>query len=127
MTSMWLGKWEVESIDGQPAEQNLGERLNPDIFISWNYTFYDDGRFESKILQDTGKGIMTTTVSGTYQISGNIYTTRTTSAIASINETSMPIPEVGDLHQTGTWSRSGDTLTLIPDGSSIKALKRIYE
>ena len=53
----WLGTWSLESMGGQPTALNLAGSLKSDIFISWNYTFYENGRFVSKLLQDTGKGI----------------------------------------------------------------------
>ena len=57
----WLGTWSLEFIDGEPTAENLASDLGSDIFVSWNYTFYADGRFESKLRQDTGNGIITTT------------------------------------------------------------------
>ena len=48
----------------------------------------------------------------------------TTSAAASMNTTSMPIPDAVGLNQAGTWSRAGDVLTLDPVGSSVTVLKR---
>ena len=67
---------------------------------------------------------LVTTILGTYQVSGNRYTTETTSAAASMNTTSMPIPDAVGLNQAGTWSRAGDVLTLDPVGSSVTVLKR---
>ena len=85
---------------------------------------FDDGTFASKLSQDTGSGILVTTIVGTYQASGNRYTTETTSAAASMNTTSMSVPDAVGLNQAGTWSRAGDVLTLDPVGSSVKVLKQ---
>ena len=119
---VWLGTWSLEFINGEPTAKNLASGLGSDIFISWNYTFYADGQFESKLHQDTGDGIITTTASGTYEISANTYNTVLKEAIMSMGSTSVPIPNVTS-YQSGTWSRRGDTLTMIPVGSSTKVFK----
>ena len=118
----WLGAWSLEFIGGQSTEDNLAGDLQSDIFLSWNHTFYADGRFESKLRQDTGKGILTTTTYGTYQVSGNKYNTVLKEAVMSIGSTSVPIPDITS-YQSGTWSRTGDTLTMIPIGSATKVFK----
>ena len=124
MNEEWLNTWLVESIDGHSPEQHLAASLKSDRFVSWEYTFFDDGTFASKLSQDTGSGILVTTILGTYQVAGNRYATETTSAAASMNTTSVPVPDVVGLNQDGTWSRAGDALTLVPLGSPIKVLKR---
>ena len=124
MNEEWLGVWLVDSIDGDSPEQHLAARLVSDRFVSWEYTFFDDGTFASKLSQDTGSGILVTTILGTYQVSGNRYTTETTSAAASMNTTSMPIPDAVGLNQAGMWSRVGEALTLDPVGSSVTVLNR---
>ena len=121
----WLGTWSLEFINGEPTAKNLSSDLGSDIFVSWNYTFYADGRFESKLRQDTGTGIITTTASGTYEVSGNTYNTVLKEAIMSIGSASVSIPNITS-YQSGTWSRTGDTLTMIPVGSSTKVFKRKY-
>lgn len=121
----WLGTWSLEFIDGEPTAENLASGLGSDIFVSWNYTFYAYGRFESKLRQDTGNGIITTTASGTYEVSSNRYNTVLKEATMSIGSTSVPVPDITS-YQSGTWSRTGDTLTLIPVGSSTKVFKRKY-
>ena len=118
----WLGTWSLELIGGQSTEDNLAGDLQSDIFLSWNHTFYAAGRFESKLRQDTGKGILTTTTYGTYQVSGNKYNTELKEAVMSIGSTSVPIPDMTS-YQSGTWSRTGDTLTMIPIGSATKVFK----
>ena len=112
MNEEWLGAWSVESIDEHSPEQHLATSLGSDRFVSWEYTFFDDGTFASKLSQDTGGGILVTTILGTYQVSVNRYTTETTSAAASMNTTSMAIPDAVGLDQAGAWSRVGDILTL---------------
>ncbi len=118
----WLGTWSLELIGGQSTEDNLAGDLQSDIFLSWNHTFYAAGRFESKLRQYTGKGILTTTTYGTYQVSGNKYNTELKEAVMSIGSTSVPIPDMTS-YQSGTWSRTGDTLTMIPIGSATKVFK----
>ena len=118
----WLGTWSLEFIGGQSTEENLAESLQSDIFLSWNHTFYVDGRFESKLRQDTGNGIITTTTYGTYQVSGDKYNTVLKEAIMSMGSTSVPIPNITS-YQSGTWSRMENTLTMIPVGSSTKVFE----
>ena len=43
----------------------------------------------------------------------------------SMGTTNVPIPDITS-YQSGTWSRAGDTLTMIPVGSSTKVFKRKY-
>ena len=126
MNEEWLGPWSVESIDRHSPEQHLAASLGSDRFVSWEYTFFDDGTFASKLSQDTGGGILVTTILGTYQVSGNRYTTETTSAAASMNTTSVAIPDAVGLNQAGTWSKAGDVLTLVPLGAPLNVLKRNY-
>ena len=121
----WLGTWSLESIGSRSTGQHLAGSLQSDIFVSWNWTFFADGQFDSKLIQDTGQGIITTTASGTYQVSGDMYETMLNEAIMSMDETSVPIPNVTS-HQIGTWSRTGETLSIIPAGSPTKVFKRIY-
>ena len=59
---------------------------------------------------------------GTYQVSGNKYNTELKEAVMSIGSTSVPIPDMTS-YQSGTWSRTGDTLTMIPIGSATKVFK----
>ena len=118
----WLGTWSLELINGQSTAENLAGSLKSDIFLSWNYTFYVDGRFEAKLRQDTGKGIITTTTYRTYEVSGNRYNTVLKEAIMSMGPTSVPIPDMTS-YQSGTWLRTGDTLTVIPVDSATKVFK----
>ena len=118
----WFGTWSLEFIGDQSTEENLAEDLQSDIFLSWNHTFHTNGRFESKLRQDTGEGILTTTTYGTYQISGNTYNTVLKEAIRSLGSASVRIPNITS-YQSGTWSRVGDTLTMIPVDSATKVFK----
>ncbi len=118
----WLGTWSLELIGGQSTEDNLAGDLQSDIFLSGDHTFYADGRFESKLRQDTGKGIPTTTAYGTYEVFGNRYNTVLMGVTTSIGSTSIPVPDITS-YQSGTWSRTGDMLTMIPVDSSTKVFK----
>lgn len=118
----WLGTWSLESINGEPTAANLALGLGYDIFVSWNYTFYAYGRFESKLRQDTGNGIITTTIYGTYEVSGNRYNIVRKEATMCIGRTSVAIPDITN-YQSGTWSRIGDILIMIPIGSATKVFK----
>ena len=121
----WLGTWSLESIGGFSTEQHLAGSLKDDKFVSWNWTFNVSGEFESKLVQDTGNGIITSTISGTYVVYESTYGILQIKAIMSMGETKVPISDEMR-YQPGTWSRTDDTLTLIPADSPTKVFKRIY-
>ena len=120
--SEWVGTWHVESIGGQPTAQVLSEGSQPDAVVSWDWTFYPDGRFESKTHHDAD-GIVIGTISGTYRVSGNQYRTKTTSAILSIRGENITMSDE-ERYQHGTWSRTEDTLNLKPLEQPVMIFKR---
>ncbi len=121
----WFGTWLLESIDGKPPEQHLAKSLKSDIFLSLNYTFYKDGNFDSKLLQDTGNGVLTTTTFGVYSIFGDGYSMSTNGAFSSIGETRHHLWD-GLIYHTGKWSRVGNTLILIPEAAPTKVFKLVH-
>ena len=120
----WFGTWSLEFIDGKPPEQHLAKNLKSDIFLSLNYTFYKDRNFDSKLLQDTGNGVLTTTTFGVYSIFGDGYSMSTNGAFKSIHETRHHLWD-GLIYHTGKWSRVGNTLTLIPEAAPTKVFKLV--
>ena len=119
----WLGTWFVESIGGQPTGLYLAAGIESDTFTSWDWTFYASGRFKSKLLQSMGERTMTTTFSGTYHVSGNKYETKTSEAIMSFPEKSISMSDKVE-YQNGTWSRTENTLNLMPNGWPTMVFKR---
>ena len=127
----WQGTWSLESTDGMATKYSMEQQFRSsglnDKFIAWQWTFSVDGRFISQISQDTGTGIMKTTINGIYDVQGNRYQYYATQAFAFFGSTKLPVP-VGNEYQTGTWFFKEDMLTLNPDNSSkSKVFKRISE
>ena len=120
----FFGTWSLKTMDGESAGVYLANDLQPDVFVSWTWTFYTDGNFRAKLIQDTGEGWLTTTTFGTYTVFSERYTTTVSRAIMSFGETSQPLNMSG--YRFGTWSREGNTLTIIPDGSVPKVFKFVH-
>ena len=115
----WGGTWEIESIDGKSYEQVFEEEFGGnevDVSIVTNdWTFYDDGTLEAeiriKIEGGAGGSEITATISqnatGAYSLSGSSYTLTLEITINFLGEAETQTDE-----DMGTWSRSGNTLTL---------------
>jgi len=124
----WGGTWELESIDGESFEQTLGEEgANVAIvtIVTNSWTFNDNGTIEAEFIFELeyaeGGSELSAKLSrklmGTYSLSGSNYTLTIT--------TEEEISFFGDTDEdTGTWSRSGNTLTLNSDGGSTIVFKR---
>ena len=131
----WVGTWAIESIDGENVEQVFaeGEELGIDFSIDPNrWTFNDDGtmdvefgiEFEAKEEGFTisGKGSMK--IMGTYTLSGSNYTLIPTEVEGTgLFEGEVDLAGLTD-EDTGTWSRSGNTLTLNSDDGSTIVFKK---
>ena len=126
----WGGTWAIESIDGENYEQFLAEEAGAEgvnvSIVTNTWTFNDDGTMEAELtvkieakeggtefsLQSSVK------LMGTYSLSGSNYTlTITTEG----EETTF---FGGTDEDTGTWSRSGNTLTLNSDDGEVIVFKR---
>ena len=115
----WVGTWALESVDGQSYELFLKEdfgRDEVDVSVVTNeWTFNDDGTLEVenkvKIEGGAGGSEITATIlqnaTGTYSLSDSSYTLTLEMTINFLGETEIQTDE-----DTGTWSRSGNTLTL---------------
>ncbi len=115
----WIGTWAIETVDGQSYEQVLeeGEEVKASI-VTNNWTFNDDGTMEAELavqIESTEEGFefsgeVSIKIMGTYSLSGPNYTLTVTSeetgAFGDGSSTDV---------DTGTWSRTGNTLTLTSD------------
>lgn len=129
----WVGTWAMETVDGQGVEQSFeeifGEEINISI-ITNDWMFNDDGTVEAEFamkfevteqgLEISGEGSMK--MMGTYSLSGSSYTLTPT----EVEGTGLFEGEVvGPTDEnTGTWSRSGNTLTLNSDDGSTTVFKK---
>ena len=136
--NQWVGTWEMESIDGESLEQSFGEDeefgdAEIDFSITANeWTFSDDGTMEMELgmkfevkeqgLEFSGQGSMK--IMGTYSLSGSNYTLTST----EVEGTGLFEGEaalIGSTDEdTGTWSRSGNTLTLNSDDGTTVVFKK---
>lgn len=127
----WVGTWEIESVDGQSLDQSFAEDFG-DISITANdWTFDSDGmmevefgmKFEVKEEGLTISGEGSIKMTGTYVLSGSNYTLTPIEAEGTglfEGETTV----FGSDEDTGTWSRSGSTLTLNNDDGSTIVFKK---
>lgn len=102
--SEWVGTWSLDSLDGQNFEAfwaSLGFSI-----VTNNWTFHEDGTWEAEL---TLEGLPTVKSMGTYSLSGSNYTA--TGLSDALEDTEA---------NTGTWSSTGNTLTLSgADGTTI--------
>ena len=121
--SDWIGTWAVETIDGQTYEQAFEEELGEKgSVVTNNWTFNDDGTIEAEIAVRVSGEVSSSKIMGTYSLSGSNYTVTTTAT----ERTGFFVEGATDDTEvdTGTWSRTGRTLTLNSDDGSIIVLKK---
>ena len=117
----WVGTWAIETVDGQSSEQSMKEAFGEEADVSIvtnSWRFNSDGTMEAevrvKIEGGQGGTEITATISqnttGTYSILGSSYTLTLEITINLFGEA-----ETETEVDTGTWSRKGNTLTLISD------------
>ena len=124
----WVGTWSLEAVDGQSLEQSLAEDLEEGITVSIvtnSWTFNSDETVEAEFavklaFKEGGSEFAITSstkIMGTYSLSGPNYTL----AVATEGEAADFFREIGGTDEdAGTWSISGNTLTLNSnDGSTI--------
>ena len=129
----WVGTWILESIDGETFEQAFAEE-GVDISVDPNsWTFNGDGTMEVEFgikaelkeegLEIAAQGAMNMT--GTYALSGPNYTL-TPTEVKGTGLFYEDVEPVGPTDEdTGTWSRTGNTLTLnSDDGTTIVFQKK---
>ncbi len=128
----WVGTWALEIIDGETFEETFAEEgvdvsLDPN-----NWTFNADGTMEMEFgikievkeegLEISGKGSIN--ITGTYSLSGSNYTL-TPIEVEGTGLFEEEIEPVGPTDEdTGTWSRTRDTLTLNSDDGSTIVFKK---
>ncbi len=126
----WVGTWAIESIDGQSLEQALAadfgeESINFSI-VTNNWTFNDDGMMDAdfavkvEVKEGGTEFSLQSSVKfmGTYSLSGSSYTLTITT------EGEAPTFFGGADEDTGTWSRSGNTLTINSDDGEVIVFKK---
>ena len=129
----WVGTWAIESLDGENLEQSLGEEGANISIVTNSWTFNNDGTMEAELaikfevkeqgLEISGEGSMK--MMGTYSLSGSSYTLIPTEVEGTglFEGEAEPVGPADE--NTGTWSRSGNTLTLnSDDDGSIMVLKK---
>ena len=134
----WVGTWAIESIDGESLEQGFAEDeefgdADIDFSITANeWTFNNDGTMEVEFgmkfaleeqgLAFSGEGSMK--ITGTYSLSSDSYTLTPTN-VEGTGLFEGDVEPVGPTDEdTGTWSRSGNTLTLNSDDGSTIVFKK---
>lgn len=132
----WIGTWSIETVDGQSFEQAMKADFEEEgvtaSIVTNNYTFNSDGTIEIEVAvkieakegdsEISAQGSIK--MAGNYSLSGSNYTLTLTRVegtgifedIGSVNLTADTT--------TGTWSRKGNTLTLINDDGTITIFKK---
>ena len=120
----WVGTWSLETIDGQSMEQNYSHYGHATIFSN-TWRFNSDGSLEGeitiKITPKQGGGLTPENGSikftGLYFLSGSNYTLSNGEAEATGFFARLDDAEgITTLENiSGTWTRSGDTRTLISE------------
>ena len=128
----WVGTWAMETVDGESFEQAFfgEEGVNASI-VTNSWTFDNDGTMEMEFamkfevkeegLELSGQGSMKMT--GTYSLSDSNYTlTHIEVEGTGIFKEDPPFGPTDE--DTGTWSRKGNTLTLISDDGTTIVFKK---
>ena len=132
----WVGTWAMETIDGESLDQDFANDFGDadiDLSITANdWTFDSDGTMEAEFgmqfevneqgLAISGEGLMK--ITGTYSLTGDNYTLTPTNVEGTgLFEGDVELVGPTD-DDTGTWSRSGNTLTLNSDDGSTIVFKK---
>ena len=126
----WVGTWAMESVDGQSVEQSMQEDFGDEADVSIvtnSWRFNSDGTMEAEVRVkieggEGGTEITATsarTAMGTYSLSGSSYTLTLEITINFLGEAATETDV-----DTGTWSRKGNTLTLISDEGETIVFKK---
>ena len=106
--SEWAGTWSIESLDGQNYEAFWAALGFSIVTNSW--TFHDDGTWEAEL---TLEGLAAVKSMGTYSLSGSNYTA--TGLSEALDRTGP---------NAGTWSRTGNTLTITGNDGTVIVLTK---
>ncbi len=126
----WVGTWAMETVDGESLEQAFDEEGVNASIVTYSWTFNNDGTMEVEFamkvevkeegLELSGQGSMKMT--GTYSLSGSSYTLTPMEAEGTGIFKEDPFGPTDE--ETGTWSRKGNTLTLISDAGHVIVFKK---
>lgn len=129
----WIGTWAVDSIDGESLESTFEEEEANVSIITNHWTFNKEGRVEGKIqIKWEGEGIKIIEINestvGTYSLNDAIYArTLEITTEETYNEgegkTRTEVETTTEV-DTGTWSRTGNILTLNSDNKKITVFKK---
>ena len=128
----WVGTWAMETVDGESFEQAFYEVRGNVKILTNKWRFDSDGTMEVEIamkfetkedgLEISGEGSMKMT--GVYSLSG-VYYTLIPIVLEGTGIFEEDAGSVAPTHMdTGTWFRSGKTLTLISDDGSTIVFKK---
>lgn len=122
----WVGKWQLHSIDDKTVEQVLNESTQTEVEIkknewefhdndTWDSEFEAETKLESAAVQQTRS--IKLTLKGSYTLSGSNYTL----IISNVTQPQQVL--FSQSRNTGTWERSGSTLTLNNDEGRVTTFK----
>ena len=122
----WVGKWRLHSIDDKTVEQVLNESTQTEVEIKKNeWEFHDNDTWDSEFEAETqveNVAVQQTSdlklaLRGSYTLSGSNYT------LIISNVTQQQQLLFSKSRNTGTWVRSGSTLTLNNDDERVFTFK----
>lgn len=122
----WVGKWQLHSIDDQTVEQVLNESIQTEVEVkknewefhdndTWDSEFEAESQVENVAVQQTSD--LKLALKGSYTLSGSDYT------LIISNVTQQQQLLFSKSRNTGTWVRSGSTLTLNNDDDKVFTFK----
>ena len=122
----WAGKWRLHTIDDQTVEQVLNVSAQTEVEIKKNeWEFHDNDTWDSEFEAETkleSAAVQQSTdlklaLKGSYTLSGSNYT------LIISNVTQQQQVLFSQSRNTGTWERSGSTLTLNNDDDRVITFK----
>lgn len=122
----WVGKWRLHTIDDKTVEQVLNEGTQTEVEVKKNeWEFRDDDTWDSEFEAETkveNVAVQQTTdlrlaLKGSYTLSDSNYT------LTISNVTQQQQLLFSKSRNTGTWVRSGSTLTLNNDDERVFTFK----
>ena len=122
----WVGKWRLHTIDDETVEQVLNVSAQTEVEVkknewefhdndTWDSEFEAETKLESVAVQQTRD--IKLTLKGSYTLSGSDYT------LIISNVTQQQQVLFSQSRNTGTWERSGSTLTLNNDDDRVITFK----
>ena len=139
----WVGTWSLETVDGKNVQaqfeafallaQAFGEEVDISYIDAWTFdgdgTWRREATLEVKLAAD--QAMTSTKIMGAYSLSGSDYTLTVNDATLTaegnaelLEETDIGSDFESGYTETGTWSRTGNTLTLTSDAGMVLGLKK---